>query len=286
MSSSSHLHAGGVHGLDAGYDDAFYDEIAGPAGRSAEVVVPLVLGLADDGYPISSVVDVGCGLGTWLAAFIEHGVTDVIGIESDHIPADRLAIPPERLVIADLDNPPDLARHFDLAMSLEVAEHLELPAAPRFVDLLCRLAPVILFSAAIPGQGGVHHRNEQWPAWWAERFAAHGYQPCDWLRWLVWDDASVAYYYAQNMVVYVSADIADRLPPQRLGDGTAPPSLVHPTLLSLIANRPVRRADPSLQSLLRQLPRATARAARHRAARVASMARQGRAAPPTDNPSS
>jgi SAM-dependent methyltransferase len=282
MSSSSHLHTGGAHGLDAGYDDAFYDEIAGPARRSADVVVPLVLGLATDGDPITSVVDVGCGLGTWLAAFLERGVDDVIGIESDHIPADRLAIPPERLVIADLAHPPDLERRFDLAMSLEVAEHLDASSAAAFVALLCRLAPIVLFSAAIPGQGGVHHVNEQWPAWWAERFAAHDYRPCDWLRPAVWDDERVAYYYAQNTVLYVSPELADRLPAARLGDGAPPPPLVHPTLFALISNRQMKRAEPSLQSLLRQLPRATAKAARRRADRVVARARPGRNARPTD----
>ena len=212
MSSSSHVHGDALHGREAGYDDAFYDEIVAPASDSAGVIVPLLLDMASAGSPISSVVDIGCGLGTWLAAFVERGVTDVIGVESDHLPPARLAVDPDRLVIGDLTKPPDLGRRFDLAMSLEVAEHLPAPAADRFVRYLCDLAPMVMFSAAIPGQGGVHHVNEQWPDWWARRFAARGHRPCDWLRPLVWGDDRVAFYYAQNTILYVAPEVAERLP--------------------------------------------------------------------------
>jgi SAM-dependent methyltransferase len=254
-----------LHGRDAGYDDAFYDQIVEPAQRSAAVVVPLLLELATDDHPISSAVDVGCGLGTWLAAFAENGVADVVGLESDHLPTDRLAIRRDQLVIADLTAPPDVGRRFDLALSLEVAEHLPASAAAGFVDLLCGLAPMVVFSAAVPGQGGVHHVNEQWPAWWSTQFADRGYAAYDCIRPRVWRDERVAYYYAQNTIIYVDRAATVRLSAE-LGEPEldGPMALVHPGLFQAFRDHRSRPADPSLRSLLRQLPRAAAGAARRR----------------------
>jgi SAM-dependent methyltransferase len=256
----------GAHGREAGYDDAFYDDIVAPASRSAAVVVPLVLGLgATD--PISSVVDVGCGLGTWLAAFVDHGVTDVVGVESDHLSSHRLAIGPDQLVIGDLADPPPVGRRFDLAMTLEVAEHLPPERADRFVAYLCSLAPMIMFSAAIPSQGGVHHVNEQWPAWWARRFASHGYRPFDWLRPQIWSDDRVAYYYAQNTIIYV-ADGVEVPGPLAAAAVDEPLALVHPLLFDAIASRPTASGPPSLSRLLRELPGAATRAGSRRLKRA------------------
>jgi SAM-dependent methyltransferase len=295
MSTVSRPHDDAIHGVDAGYDEAFYDSIEAHARDSAAVVVPLLLDLTH-GYPIHSVVDVGCGLGTWLATFADHGITDVVGLESDHLPPDRLRIPADRLVVADLSAPPDLGRRFDLAISLEVAEHLPPEAADRFVAFLCRLAPVVLFSAAIPGQRGVHHVNEQWPGYWAERFAAHGYEPRDWVRPRVWDDERVVWWYAQNTILYVSSSVADQAPWSSERGPTAPARLVHPVLFAQIEESERRAADaashPSaaapdepdepgeppaagpatLRSLVRQLPGATGRAVVNRSRQLGTAA--------------
>jgi hypothetical protein len=131
---------------------------------------------------------------------------------------------------ADLTSPLELGRRYDLAISLEVAEHLPPEAAAGFVASLTRAAPVVAFSAAIPGQGGRGHVNEQWPAYWAELFARHGYEPVDALRPLLWDDPGVEWWYAQNVVVFASAEGLGRHP--RLGEhpqrGRTPLALVHP----------------------------------------------------------
>lgn len=50
----------------------------------------------------------------------------------------------------DLTKPLHLNRRFDLALSLEVAEHLPKKSAEIFVDTLCKLSDTIIFSAAIP----------------------------------------------------------------------------------------------------------------------------------------
>ena len=119
-------------------------------------VVPIVLDLIRPG----SVVDVGCGLGEWLATFQEHGVSDILGIDGDYVDRDMLYIPQQDFKTIDLNRPFTLNRTFDLAVCLEVAEHLEAEHANDFVESLTRLAPIILFSAAIPLQSGTNHVNE------------------------------------------------------------------------------------------------------------------------------
>jgi 2-polyprenyl-3-methyl-5-hydroxy-6-metoxy-1,4-benzoquinol methylase len=155
------------------YTNDYYDALREGARRSARVVVPLVLGLV----PARSVIDVGCGRGTWLAVFRAHGVEEVRGVDGDYVDRGRLEIPADRFEAHDLTRPLRPAGRFDLAVSLEVAEHLPAEAADAFVGSLTLLAPVVLFSAAAPYQGGEGHVNERWPAYWAGRFAARGVRP-------------------------------------------------------------------------------------------------------------
>ena len=187
-----------VH-MNQPYTTDYYAALRDGARSSARVIVPLVLELA----PVCSVVDVGCGQGTWLSVFHACGVKDVLGVDGDYIDRDRLEIPHERFRPRDLVRPLELDRTFDLAVSLEVAEHLPADVAESFVGSLARLAPVVLFSAAAPYQGGESHVNEQWPAYWAERFARHGFLPVDCLRRRLWANADVEWWYAQNTFLFV-----------------------------------------------------------------------------------
>jgi len=180
------------------YTNEYYRALSDGARRSARVVLPLVLEFVRP----RSVIDVGCGLGTWLAVFREHGVEDVWGVDGDYVDRERLEIPADRFLAHDLSQPLRLGRSFDLVVSLEVAEHLPAGCADAFVESLTRLGPLLLFSAAAPYQGGAHHVNEQWPAYWAERFAQRGYLPVDCLRRRLWNCAAVEWWYAQNTLIY------------------------------------------------------------------------------------
>jgi SAM-dependent methyltransferase len=181
------------------YSDDFFRRHRDGARRSARVVVPLVLNLV----PVRSAIDVGCGQGTWLSVFGDLGVTDVQGIDGNYVDRDKLEIPAERFLAHDLTCPLRFQRAFELAISLEVAEHLPENAADDFVASLVRLAPIVLFSAAAPYQGGQNHVNEQWPGYWAERFAARNYLPVDCIRRRVWENPEVEWWYAQNTFLYV-----------------------------------------------------------------------------------
>jgi SAM-dependent methyltransferase len=175
---------------DFSYPAAVYNRGA------AERVVPRLIEL----FAPKSVVDVGCGLGTWLAAFRDRGVDRLLGIDQS-LPGEFL-LEPAHFLAADLTRDLHCNATFDLALSLEVAEHLPPEAADRFVNSLCQLAPTVVFSAAIPGQGGDGHCNEQWPAYWWNKFAEHGYSGSDALRWEFWEDSAIYCWYRQNLMVF------------------------------------------------------------------------------------
>lgn len=234
------------------YDRQFYDRISPGSARSAAKVVPYVISLVRP----QSVADVGCGTGTWTAEFARHGVGDVLGIDGAHVGRTRLEIAASSFLHWDLERPVRLERTFDLAISMEVAEHLSPGRARSFVNDLTGLAPVVLFSAAIPGQGGVGHINEQWPSYWARIFEERGFRAVDGLRGQFWNDAEVESWYRQNMLLYVREDRAQEF--SRVGR-TSPLDIVHPELYSL---KSVVR--PSLGLLLRLFPGAIARPFRHR----------------------
>ena len=158
-----------------------------------------------------SVVDLGCGGGQWAAAFLALGTPDVIGIDGPWVPAEALVLPEDRFEVRDLSDPQPLARTFDLALCLEVAEHLPHDVAPRLVHLLARAAPVVVFSAAIPGQGGDGHVNEQPASYWADLFAAEGLACHTDLRSAVWNDRHVEVWYRQNLLCFARPEGAAAL---------------------------------------------------------------------------
>jgi SAM-dependent methyltransferase len=209
------------------YTKSFYEEIRNGSRRSAEEIVPLILQL----LAVRSVVDVGCGDGTWLAVFRNLGVEDLQGLDGDYIDQDLLQIPSEYLKVADLSQPFRLGRTFDLAISLEVGEHLPAASATSFVESLTKLAPLVLFSAAIPGQGGNHHINEQWPDKWAQLFRDHDYVPVDFIRKRIWQSDAVEFWYVQNTLLFARSDVVESSSSLRAEfEGTSPNqlSLVHP----------------------------------------------------------
>ena len=208
------------------YSPEFYVRQQEGSLRSARRVLPHLLELAAP----RSIVDVGCGIGTWLKAAAELGVRDLAGIDGPYVDRSMLQIPPERFIAADLTRPFHVDRTFDAALCLEVAEHLPEASAVSFVESLTRLAPVVLFSAAIPNQMGDHHINEQWQSWWVERFARAGYVAVDCLRRRVWDDPQVEWWYAQNMLLMVREDYLNASPILRRERDKAdwPYAVVHP----------------------------------------------------------
>jgi SAM-dependent methyltransferase len=184
--------------LAKAYDQVFFEGLEVGSRRSASVMVPLVRRLVRP----DSVLDVGCGVGSWIAEWVNQGVTDVLGLDGDYVDKSMLKIPLKSFQSMDLQNPFWLGRRFDLAQSLEVAEHLDESCADAFVESLVGHADTILFSAAIPGQRGKHHVNEQWPSYWAKKFSHLGLKPFDIIRPAIWMDQRVDCWYRQNTILF------------------------------------------------------------------------------------
>jgi SAM-dependent methyltransferase len=182
------------------YDQKFFAAHRDRSLRSARVIVPRLLSHIN----VRSVVDIGCGLGTWLRAFQESGVADVAGYDGAYIDRAALLIDERLFSSVDLREDFSIPRRFDLAISLEVAEHLPENCANSLVYRLTTVAPAVLFSAAIPGQGGREHLNEQWQDYWRNIFSSYSFYPVDLIRPSVRGRSDVELCYQQEAYASVS----------------------------------------------------------------------------------
>jgi len=196
-------------------------------------VVPIALQFVQP----RSVLDIGCGTGTWLKVFEENGVSDYLGIDGSVVPVDQLHISPSKFQTKDLSKPFDFGRQFDLIVCLEVAEHLPSQFADTLVDMLTAHGDAILFSAAIPGQGGQDHLNEQWPEYWQRKFEVKGYYFHDVIRPRIWNNPIVESWYKQNIF------LVNRTP----SHNSPMLSVVHPEVFAAI-NRNRQEYEQSLQT--------------------------------------
>jgi SAM-dependent methyltransferase len=195
--------------------------------KAAREVLPEIMNLID----LKSVVDVGCGTGTWLKVFQDFGVQDVLGIDGDYVDLTLLKIEKKYFITFDLEKKWSLKRKFDLALSLEVAEHLSFESSDIFVKTLCDLSDTIIFSAAIPNQGGQNHINEQEPKYWIEKFEKEEFKLFDVLRPVFWDNQNVDSWYRQNMLLFTkNIDLKVKLDALENFKGK---HLVHPILSKL-----------------------------------------------------
>ncbi len=182
-------------------------------------VVPIIMELIKP----KSVLDVGCGTGTWLKAFEEAGVEHYYGLDGHYVKESQLQIPYKKFIVTDFSKQWAINEEFDLVVSLEVAEHLPESSADTFIESLVAHGDVILFSAAVPGQGGQHHINEQWPEYWQQKFAKHGFYFHDTIRPLIWNNEKVNWWYRQNIFII-----------NRIRDNAAQAlSKVHPELFKI-----------------------------------------------------
>lgn len=200
------------------YDDNFYRFLASFAVRSAEQIVPMLSAL----LPINSVVDFGCGQGAWLSVWRKTGAS-VLGVDGDYVDQRDLMINADEFRAADLIQPIDVGRRFDMVQSLEVAEHLPSSRASEFVGTLTSHGPLVMFSAAVPGQGGEHHINEQPLEYWREKFRERRYIAVDCVRPKVIANFRVQHWYRYNILLYVDESylttLSDPLRAYRVAEG-------------------------------------------------------------------
>jgi SAM-dependent methyltransferase len=190
------------------YDRNFFTSISGGSMRSARRLLPMVRDML---HP-ASVLDVGCGSGAWLAEFMRLGVGDAMGVDGDYVAADTLAIPTERFVPRDITQPFDLGRRFDMALCLEVGEHIPNAASATLVRNVATHAPIVVFSAAVPGQGGQDHINEAPLGFWRDLFRREGYAAFDPFRRAMAGMRDVEPWYRNNVLLYVRDNHLSDLP--------------------------------------------------------------------------
>lgn len=225
-------------------------------GEKTSASARATLGVLRQFIPFKSALDIGCGDGRWLAACAELGASDIVGVDGPWTDLNNVRIGREQVVLHDLAAPIDLGRRFDLAMSLEVAEHVAAVHAEQFVRNLTRHADLVLFAAAIPYQGGFRHINEQWQSYWRALFAAQGYRAFDAFRAALWEDAGVHFWYKQNMLLYVNGSrddlvraVSDFIAERKIQE--LPVDIVHPEKYERAASY----REIAFKPLLRQLPR-------------------------------
>lgn len=230
------------------YSQRYYEGLKEDSSASARAVVPLLLKL----FPAKTVIDVGCGSGTWAKAYLDAGC-DVRGIDGHVVQPGQLLIPVERFERRNLNETLSLDRRFDLVNCLEVAEHLNPERGPGFAADLCRLGDVVIFSAAVPGQGGTHHVNEQWPSYWIPHFQAAGFVPLDCVRWQIWNDDRVAWWYVQNLFAFVREARCADFPAARAAVRPWATDIVHPRAY-VRATVPAQMSPRMLKEVAKALP--------------------------------
>jgi len=232
------------------YDRRFYEAQQDVSLASARVILPLVTAIT----PTTTVVDLGCGVGSWLQAATELGTISVTGIDGDYVSVNELRISAASFVAANLERPlPQLSARVDLAICVEVLEHISAPAGERAVEWLCHAAPVVLFSAALPGQGGKNHINENWLSHWVERFEQHDFLPYDLIRPRLWRDQRVDACYRQNIIIF-----AERGHPPLARQPPAPLvsiDVVHPEIFAYHVGRERHFESARLKERIRRLTR-------------------------------
>jgi SAM-dependent methyltransferase len=201
------------------YSSTFYDDFQRGSRMSAEVILPPIFKAISP----RTVIDIGCGVGTWISVAQKLGA-QCVGLEGSWVK--DVGLRDFDIRVADLEKPLPVAGKFDLAFCLEVGEHLSTERSASLVRELCSLADYVLFSAAIPGQGGRSHINEQWQSWWSDLFAKNGFVLIDCIRPGVWNNRAVDWWYRQNAFLYVAKSKCDALALPK--QSSLPIDIMHP----------------------------------------------------------
>jgi SAM-dependent methyltransferase len=229
------------------YDKEFYDLQLKGSLDSAR----LFLGYLFARWVPRSVIDIGCGRGTWLTACKELGVKHLVGLDGPWVTQDMMLDPAIDFRSANLAEDGAVTASYDLALSLEVAEHLPPEASDQFVLTLAQASNAVLFSAAFVAQPGTNHINTRLHSFWAKKFLANGYQLFDIFRQEFWDNKKVRPWYRQNTFLYVKPD--HPLHRALIEDGHCScknvgfVDCIHPWLYFFVLDQLMKRSQPDAQ---------------------------------------
>jgi cyclopropane fatty-acyl-phospholipid synthase-like methyltransferase len=252
--------------LSSFYDDSFYEDQIADSLKSARIYLSFLWQFMQP----AAVLDVGCGRGAWLKACHELGSTRLLGLDGDWNDQAQMIDSAVEFRGIDLNKRFSIPQMVDLAMSLEVAEHLEASTAPQFVECLTDASDVVLFSAAYPKQSGTNHINEQPQSFWAQLFIANGFLPVDLFRPAFWGNKDVCFWYRQNAFLYVrrGCEAAQRLNSHGVREVANVDFMdcVHPELFRYKAEQ--ADAQPGFRNVLAAIGPSFAAAVRRRLSRI------------------
>lgn len=109
------------------YADNFYKDRHENTSYAASVIPDYCVDfLRKNGIEISSAIDIGCGVGTWLSVLRSTmgEKLRVHGLDGGYINKEYLRISQNEFSATDFEKENVLDEKYDLAISLEVAEHL------------------------------------------------------------------------------------------------------------------------------------------------------------------
>jgi 2-polyprenyl-3-methyl-5-hydroxy-6-metoxy-1,4-benzoquinol methylase len=133
-----------------------------------------------DTYKPNSVIDYGCGIGSYLESAMNKGVEKIKGFDigGEYVKkyTNKNVIP----FIEYLDcTKPLITDKYDCTISLETGEHIETELSESFVKNITDSTSdkgIILYSAAQPNQNGTGHINCQTKEFWIKIFEKNNFQ--------------------------------------------------------------------------------------------------------------
>lgn len=218
--------------MDAKYTKEYYQKHLAGALSSANIILNVLSAF----YKPSTVIDFGCGSGAWLKIAKDIFDSKVLGVDQHGFFDTDMLILPNEYLSHNLEMPLHIGRKFDLAISVEVAEHIGEESADTFIGSLCNHSDVVLFSAALPMQGGTGHINEKPCSYWVKKFAQYDYYAIDCLRPQIWDNIDVEVWYKNNSILFVSQQKKSELV-RKIPQIDYPLDVIHPEMLDRIVNR-------------------------------------------------
>lgn len=178
------------------------------------------------------VIDLWCWLGAFVKTFQDHWI-DAYWVNWPRVEKDKLVMNEDRLIIKNLEEFCDFKKWYDMAITIEVAEHIDAKYADNFIKTITSCADIIIFSAAIPWQWWFKHVNEQSPEYREEKFNKLWYRFYDVFRWKFWNNKDIAISHRQNMFLVMKEWI--NLPSSL--EEKSPRYIIHPELFNWLCVR-------------------------------------------------
>lgn len=175
-------------------------------------------------------------MGTWCKAASDLGVENILGLDQHVYEQQYMLISDKNYIRFNLKNKLNGYGPFDIAISVEVAEHIDNTYVDSFIRNVCSQSNVVLFSAALPFQGGTGHINEKRCSFWKQKFNKYGYEIIDCIRPHFWDDQNIEIWYRNNCVLFVKNHMYSEFV-TKIPKDMPPLDIIHPEMLERILRK-------------------------------------------------